>query len=409
MSPSTAPYAPRLPFPRALQAALAFGMLAVAAWLVAAAWNRNLAESCRLNQWPHLARCAAESGDTPEQQVQQLRERLARNPGDSDALVALASFAHQPGGASGLDAAALLATAERLAPQNAVVLRLQANRALQRRQWPEALAALIKLSHRHFDGDASRALEQLVGQLTRDPGLRSAFEDAARADPAWVERVLTFMTYEKVPMIYAIPLVGELINREQLKPATGQFVIRHLKAGGYWLDAHGVWLHLWKKPLGLLFNGDFEQAFIPDGFDWDILDTNVNRAGARVYLSGRGERGQVLQVVFSGKALPQPVVRQHLLLFPGNYRFSGEYQSSDLRSTEGLAWMLGCATTQREIARTPPIKGESRNWQRFELRFTVPRDCGLGVSLGLSPHAPYEAKTGLRGEVLFDRFSVVQE
>jgi hypothetical protein len=403
-----APTAPP-PLPRPLQALGALALLALAGWLGLEAWERNLAESCRLEQWPHLARCAAPADETTEQQVAKLRQRLARNPGDTDALVALATYAELPGGIPGTDTAAVIAAAEALAPQNAVVLRLQANRALQARQWAEGLRPLIKLSHHHHDADAARALTQLIAQIRRDPALETALREAARADPAWLPRVLTFMTYEKVPMIRAMPLVSEMIDRQQLPPATGQFVIRHLKAGGHWLDAHAIWLHLWKKPLGLLFNGDFEEAFIPDGFDWEILDTNINRAGARVYLSGRGERGQVLQVVFNGKALPQPVLRQHMLLLPGSYRFSGDYLTTDLRSAEGLGWVLSCATGAREIGRTPALKGDSRQWQRFDIRFTVPRDCGLGVALALSPHAAYEAKTGLRGEALFDRFQLVQE
>ena len=32
----------------------------------------------------------------------------------------------------------------------------------------------------------------------------------------------------------------------------------------------------------------------------------------------------------------------------------------------------------------------------------VPAECGLGVALSLQTQAPYEARTGLRGEVLFD-------
>ncbi|EWS62432.1 hypothetical protein Y695_04340 [Hydrogenophaga sp. T4] len=39
----------------------------------------------------------------------------------------------------------------------------------------------------------------------------------------------------------------------------------------------------------------------------------------------------------------------------------------------------------------------------------VPAECGLGVALSLQTQAPYEARTGLRGEVLFDRFTLVQE
>lgn len=33
-------------------------------------------------------------------------------------------------------------------------------------------------------------------------------------------------------------------------------------------------------------------------------------------------------------------------------------------------------------------------------------ECGFGVSLGLQPQADFEARTGLRGEILFARFDL---
>ncbi|MDP3887535.1 hypothetical protein [Hydrogenophaga sp.] len=391
-----------------------FALLVVAAlWLGWKAWDVNITMSCWKNEWPNLPVCDDINGRTPAERVARLQERLAGNPGDSQALVELAMRAHQPETGAGLDAAALLAAAGRAAPQDTTVLQLQANDALTAQRWPDALDKLTRLSRQHHDAEATRVLAMLVAQAAQQPGqtgLQAALLASVQADPGWLDRVLRAMPGAKLPLASAMPLVSQVVTAGPGLPAPlGLFVIRQLKAEGQWLEAHAVWLQLWKRPLGLLFNGDFEQAFVAGGFDWEVIERDMHRGGARVELAGWRERGQVLRVVFTGRAMKIPLLRQHLLLPPGHYRFSGEYQSGDLRSNEGLSWVFSCATGGRELARTPALKTTGGAWQTTGVRLEVPADCGLGVALALQTQAPYEARTGLRGEVLFDRFTLVQE
>lgn len=392
--------------PRAL---LALALVALAVWLGWQAWVRNLEEACRLQEWPHLSRCVDPATLPEEEQIAILRKRVTENPGDSFSWVKLSAFADRPGGIPGMDAAQVIATAERLAPHHPQVLKQRADRALLGGRWTEAIAPLVELAQFHRDAGAAQALTTLMHQMGREPTLYVALVQAVKADPRWMDRVVRQMPRLKVPVVVAMPLVNEMLESNTLEPATGQFLIRQLKAEKQWLDAYGLWLHLWKRPMGLLFNGDFEQAFIPHGFDWEITDTNLHRAGARVYQSGRGDRGQVLQVVFTGRQMRLPIVRQHLLLPPGNYRFTGEFQSSELRSQNGLSWVFTCATGGKELGRTMAIRAQGRSWQSLDLPINVPSDCGLGVELSLRTQAPFEARAGIRGEVLFDRFNLVQE
>ncbi len=384
-------------------------LVVLAVWLGWQAWERNLAEACRLNEWPYLQRCVDPATLPEEEQIAILRKRVTENPGDSFSWVKLSAFADRPGGIPGMDAATVIATAERLAPHHPHVLQMRSNRALVQKRWADALAPLIELTQYHRDSHSARVLALLMGQLPQEPALFLAMSSAVKADARWLDRVVRQMPQLKVPVLTSMPLVNELVEQDRLEPATGQFLIRQLKAEGHWLDAYGLWLHLWKRPMGLLFNGDFEQNFIPHGFDWEITDTNMHRAGAQVYQSGRGDRGQVLQVVFTGREIRQPMVRQHLLLTPGNYRLTGEFQSSELRSQNGLSWVLRCATGGKELGRSMAIRAQGRSWQKLDLPFTVTPDCGLGVEFSLRTQAPFEARAGIRGEILFDRFNLVQE
>lgn len=380
--------------------------LAAALWLGWTALEHNLQQACQWRQWPYLSRCADPARQPVAQQVQALRAQIAANPGDALSYAALATFSQSPQGIGGLDGAAVLAAASQLAPQNRYVLRLLANQYVERRQWPKAADALVRLSLLHGDSEATRALAAMVGQSGRDRAQLAALVALLKADAGWLERVLRSLPAAKVPVVQAMPLVQQAMALQLVTPELGMVLIRQLMTEGVWLDAHAIWLHLWKRPLGLLFNGNFEQDFVKDGFDWNITDSNNYRAGARVQQPRIGDRGRLLQVEFTGRAIAQPVLNQHLVLAPGSYRLSGHYMANTLRSNEGLTWVFACAADRRELGRSSALKNTGGRWEKFTTELAVPGDCGVGVSLSLQTFARYEAATGLRGEMLFDNFEL---
>ncbi len=380
-------------------------LLVVAAlWLGWKSWQVNITMSCWKDEWPNLPVCGDIMGRTPQERVARLEERLRENPGDHMALVDLTVWAHQPGAAPHLDARALLDQAIKVAPQHGDVLRLQVQRAMKAQQWAQAVEPLIRLSRYHHDGDATRALAEMINYAREDKALGEALTAATLADAGWLEKVLPALPKAQVPTVVAMPLVAELVRQDKLTPKLGLALIRQLKAEERWLEAHSVWMQLWKRPLPTLFNGDFEQPFVAGGFDWETTGSNDHRSGAQVSQVGRREHGQVLRVEFRGKQMQTPILRQHLFLTPGRYRFSGEFQSSELRSDQGLAWVFSCAGGERrELARVPSLKAAGRDWQTMALELEVPSECGLGVALTLVPQAAYEARAGMRGEMVFDR------
>jgi len=394
---------------RGLRAMAGAALLVLAVFLGWQGWIYNLAEACWRDEWPRLSSCTPLAELPEAQHIQALRERLAHNPGDSRAWVGLAAFAQRPGGIAGLDSEAMQETAARLSPNDRRVLQMQAGRALKAQDWPGLLDILVRMSQFHANVDATRALGELIQASLQRPDLAQAFRQRLKADPAWLGPVVQAMPGGKLPVVAAMPLVSQAIEQGTLKPELGRFVIQQLKAEGQWLDAYAVWLKLWNKPLPLLFNGDFEQRLTPYGFDWEVADSNMHRAGAQVNLSGRGKRGQVLQVLFTGRQIRQPMVRQHLLLAPGRYRLEGEFLSSELRSPNGLSWVLSCATAGKEIGRSQAMRALGRDWQKLSMVFAVPTDCGPGVELALRTQAAFEADAGIRGEMLFDRFNLVRE
>lgn len=400
---STAVHASRAASPwTPLRLAAAGALVLVTLWLGWASWTVNIAVACWKNEWPYLPVCEQLNGRTPQEKVARLEERLAANPGDAQALVALTVYAHQPGVAPHLDPNQLLARAVAAAPQHVDVLRLQAITALQAARWAEALDPLIRLSRYHQDADATRTLAEMVAAATRDETLGRALLDAAKADPGWLDRVLGALPQVKVPTVVAMPLVNEVVAARLLTPRLGLALIRQLRTEGAWLEARALWLQLWNRPLPLVFNGDFEQVMVAGGFDWETIGPNDHRSGAQVSRVGRKGHGQVLKLDFVGKQFNNPVLRQLLLLPPGHYRLSGSWQSTDLRSEQGLAWVMRCEQGQRELARLSSLGTTGRQWVSAEVAFEVPEDCGAALSLALQTQAPYESQTGLRGEMVID-------
>lgn len=378
-------------------------IVAMAIWLGWKAWDVNITMSCWKDEWPHLAVCEEIVGRTPKEKVAKLQARLAQNPGDSDALVSLTIWANQAGGFPGLDGPALLKAAGKAAPQNRYVLLLQAEAATKEQRWPEAIDSLTRLSQYHGEPNAINVLADMIGASSGNSKLNDALLAAAKTNGGWVAGMLYAMPQRKIPLANAVPLVTQLMDTKQLAPSVGVFVIEQLKAEGLWLEAHAIWRFLWVKPLDLVFNGEFEQAFVRGGFDWEVADANDHRSGARIELASRATMGQVLRVAFTGKSISPPVLRQDLLLLPGQYVLRGKFQTSDLRSEKGLAWVVNCAKDGRELGRTEALKTTGREWTNWEAQVTMPSDCeGFGARLNLQPFAPYEATTGLRGDVFFD-------
>lgn len=381
-------------------------LVVVAVWLGWKAWTVNITMSCWKDEWPHLAVCEEINGRTVPEKIARLRERLAENPGDTVALVNLMVYAHQPDAPKDVDPKALLEQARKAAPQQGDVLRLTVYHALNEGRPGEAIEPLTRLSRYHHDADATRTLAEMILAAPGNEQIGTALIAAAKADTGWLDRVLRALPAAKVPTAMAMPLVNELVAQNTLTPKLGLALIRQLKAENQWMEAHALWMRLWNKPLPLLFNGGFDQAFVSGGFDWEVPGNNDHRGGALVSLAGRKGKGQVLRVEFNGKRMGSPIIRQYLMLPPGRYRFTGTQQSTELRSDKGLAWVFGCAADKRELVRIPGLKSTGREWKPMEATLEVPQDCGFGVVLTLQPEADYEARTGMRGEMVFDDFAL---
>jgi hypothetical protein len=370
--------------PNAIALGMGAGCAAVLlAWLCLGV---NLSRGCTVDDTPYLDLCAkAPTADS-------LRERIARNPGDSAAYVQLALLDRSPARSRSIAAAA------QLAPNDGNVLLMQAGDALNRQDWPHAVEPLVRLTNYRENANASQILARLIAG-----GQGDLLFPYVTPGSHWLPRALGELSALKAPFSAVLPLVSKALKTGVLSPDDARVYLRQLKTAGAWLDAYSLWVSLHDGPLPALYNGSFEDAFDPDGFDWEpTVTTPASRAGAIVERRASDKHGAVLDVRFTGRALPAPLVRQYLFIGEGRYRLRGEYMAHQLRMEHGLAWNVQCTGIAESAGRTAALGDTGGSWEPFTLEFSVPPGCGAVASLQLETFAPFEAALGARGRVAFD-------
>jgi hypothetical protein len=374
--------------------ALAAGVAALA--IFALAVSAHLRSACVEQDTPYLPLC----GDPPPPQElrQELRERIARNPGDSTAWTQLL-VSESPD-----DADAILPGAVLVAPNNHNVARWRAAQALRDGKIDDAVGMLVQiLSHR-----SSPEAAKVVAQLAAGPQGLALLRPHLATAAEWLPQVLAASAALKQPASDLLPLVAAAVDKGALPAGARQSYMRTLKGAGQWLDAYGLWLSAHKDAVPLLYNAGFDQPFEVDGFDWEFAnDGPRSRAGTVLDQDAIARRGLVLDVEFTGRRFSTPIVRQFVFLAPGAYRVRGEYMAPKLRSEQGLAWRIQCTAGSRPVVATsPPLRETGGVWKVVEFEFTIPPDCGAMASLQLDPVGAYEAATGMKGHVAFDNFSL---
>lgn len=371
-----------------------------ALWLAYQSVERHVTRSCMLAEWPHLRTCESDRG---ESEVTALQARIARNPGDASAYVALASRLAASGAVPGVGMEGLLKSAAFVAPRDPVLLRARINWSLTQSRPVDAAQLLVDVLRQSPDPDAMRLLAQLAQRDDVSVILR---QELARPNPIWFERLLEGFRSVGARTATAMPLVSEALNRGLLGAEAGQGLVRQLKNEGRWRDAHALWLRLWNHPLEAVFNGGFEQGFVADGFDWEAPEPAPSKSGVALRQPGMPGRGKVLQIDFSGRPVANPILRQHLILLTGRYRLSGAAMTQKIRSEGGLVWTLSCSSGGKEFARSEAIRDTVGQWQKFEHDFNVPFECDGGVALELRNASPVDAAGGVRGQAHFDAIRI---
>lgn len=363
--------------------------------------RENLRAACDVDQWPHFEDCHRPTD--PQAQREMLRQRIARNPGDSANYVALALLDAQSPPDDGTAPAQSLDLARRFAPANGLVQQVAAQQAMAAKRWPEAVAALVGLVEHRADPQAARALASLL----REPEARAALVASVQPGSTWVEPLLRALGPAGADVLDAMPVLIRALARQALRPESALAVVDQLRGRGAWRDAQALWLHLLGRPTGLIYNGGFDLGFLRGGFDWEFPNAPPSRTGFEVQQPQvAGAHDRALALYFNGRPLAVPPLSQVLVLFPGRYRFTARHMTRNLRAGEGLSWTFSCVGDATPFARSEPLRDTGGHWTDAELTLDVPATCAA-VRLALMPQQRSDGLSGLRGELYLDDLRLV--
>ena len=283
------------------------GIAVIAA--VALVWlsvSANLRQSCVIDDAPYLALCGERPAPGSAERLMELRHRIAANPGDSQAYVGLSYFPQDT------RRPAMVRAASALAPNDLNVLMARAALAIEENRLADAARELVHLTehYHHLTQAPAKALVQMI--LENHSAL---LQNHLTPGSHWFPLVLATMVEQRASLAAASPLLPRAVESGAL-PAhrVGEF-IDMLKREGNWVDAYGLWLAQHGGRAPMLYNASFDQPFQAAGFDWEVTPERIGREGAGVAARPLGGHGRILEISFTGRSMPTPIVRA--ARFPG--------------------------------------------------------------------------------------------
>ena len=386
----------------------AIAIVVFLAWRVLIAGNKELSEQNALKS----LQLDGAPADTVAAEAA-LRKRLARNPADATALLALALELQKQERRE--ESAAAMRAGMRLAPGDPFTLLVAADYYLRAGDEAQALAILRRAVESSQGGVGDRVWPVFSAAL--DAGRHPEFfEGLARGNPPWWPGFFRYACQRAsnlvaVYAVYASRAAANVATRDER-----QCLIDRLQRIGQWREAYQVWLNglplEQRQRVGYVFNGGFEWPLSNQGFDWRMPAQDAAVVSAEPVSGMSGQHA--LNVTFVNERYAGPPVQQHLMLFPGRYRLEGRARS-DLEAWLGLQWGIYCreatGAESRQLAHTAAISGVM-SWHDFGQEFVVPADCPVQLlRLELAKTRPDGGSAGnvairLKGTAWFDELRV---
>jgi hypothetical protein len=342
-------------------------------------------------------------GESPSAR-QLLSEALRGNPAEVAALLMWAGEAREE---SAERAELAYRAAVDLAPADRDVLNAAAAFYLERGRVPEAVDLLERLAD-HYPDTREQVFPLLAGYFFSANGA-AAWSDVAARNPPWVAPfIVASCRHGLDPSVLAALLVKRMAAGAA---AQGEVacVVERLRIAGRWSEAYQLWLNSLPRgelaDVGFVFNGGFETAPAPTGFDWMLASQPERETGyaAEIVRTPGASARRSLRVAYTGKRQSGVPAAQYLAVPAGNYAFAGMARIERMTLGRGVHWTIRCIAEGRPgavIARSERFIGSS-DWQPFGFEVTIPEGCD-GQILQLEPVGPEGSVAFAGGTVWFD-------
>lgn len=297
------------------------------------------------------------------------------------------------------DGDALLRIAAQLSHRDDDADRWAYFQALRERRFAQAFTHLDALLRRQ--NGARKAMVRTVFPYLGDRAAVTALLARLAEGPAWRGAFFERLIDESTDGAAAFPLLSALKSTPHppTKTETSQMLAKLVEQRRY-EEAYLTWTLLMPPEelarQGNIQDGGFDGWTAPRPFGWNF-DSDQG-GGGQIADLGQG-KGSALRVTYDGRK-DQWLVRQLLVLPPGDYRLTGRYRT---RAGGRMSWQLICQGPPGKVAEMPVPDGGD-GWQPFRLDFTVPAEGCAGQSLVLEGSP---AQLDVPAEAWFDDIAVV--
>jgi len=159
------------------------------------------------------------------------------------------------------------------------------------------------------------------------------------------------------------------------------------------------------KPLGVIWNGDFELPIEDGGFDWRVgkadgvkvfMDKDIRRTG---YAS--------LSANFDGKHNPGVYLAEQIVPVDSGkgYKVIGYIKTENLTTKNGVFLDVTGYRCDPFMKRTDSVTGTNL-WKTLEVEFTVPGNCEL-IKIGIGRERSKKFDSKISGNVWIDSVSMI--
>jgi len=348
----------------------------------------------------HLAEAELRDGQIRAAQAT-ARELLRHEPLAPAGWSVLAGAIARQAGAGAPDALAASRIAVRHAPRDLAARARLADAAMAAGDFPAAMVqfdVLLRLSRPLRD-----ALVPGLVQAAAVPAFRDALAATLATDPTWRGALLAEMA-RHVDRPEVRGLYAALRARGGLDDGETTRWLDALIAKGEWGAAYAHWASaaaVAGEGLPTVFNGGFEQPLADSGFGWRLRKVSGSSASRQ---PRNDDQGHAARIAFQGRKVERAGLEQPLLLAPGRQVVRMQVHARNLRSEQGLEWVVQCPDG-RLAGRSPALQGNFE-WRPLEWSIEVPATGCPGQWLRLRNPAPPGAGRLTRGELWVDDISI---
>jgi hypothetical protein len=305
-------------------------------------------------------------------------------------------------------ASPFMAAAARQSLHDSIAVHWTMRERLEARDIPAALQLADALFRSRPDLIVSIAPE--IGPLAQDATTRRQLIALLATDPPWrtpfLARLCLVLPDARTMLDILLDLAGTSAPPSR---AEVNVYLDFLIARGFAGFAYYAWLQFLPADqlaaAGLLFNGAFQEMPSGSPFDWRISlgvgamsefiahpDQSALGALTLTFGPGRVELGDIAQIV---------------VLPAGDYHLRGR-ENVQLTGRRGLHWRVLCSDGAIIGSMTPTID-TGRDWQRFDLGFTIPAAvCPFQiVRLAFDPRRPSERTVS--GTAVYTAMEIVRD